>query len=125
MYIGDPKFLNSLLVMKKLIGEPNDALDKKIHQEKIGLRNLYRLKEKNRDGWEYHFNEIDRCCGKKIYDYEMSSQEIDDYIKSHWIKWYNPYNDGRDCTGVWFTRSIRCFPVNGKTIVYHFQNCDI
>ena len=58
-------------------------------------------------------------------DYVVTDKEK--YIEDTWQHWYNPYNDGRDCTGVWFTSYISVFPLPklGKTIVYHVQNMDV
>ena len=35
------------------------------------------------------------------------------------------WDDGRDCTGVWFTSRICIFDVPNGTWVYHFKSCDV
>ena len=131
MYIGTPKILNDLLVIRKMFieeGVDTSRIDDKIHQEKLGLRNLYRESEDHkRHDYEWHpiGDGFDSIYGKYVFDWEMDSEEISELVEDEWCHWYNPYNDGRDCTGVWFTTSIRCLPINGKTFVYHFKSCDV
>ena len=55
----------------------------------------------------------------------MTDEEKKEYIDEMWEHWYNPWNDGRDCTGVWFTRRIAIFDVPNGTWVYHFRACDV
>lgn len=57
---------------------------------------------------------------KVILPYEMTAEEIEGYIEENWVRIYSMY----DCTGMVFTQDIRLFPVNGKTIVYHFKSID-
>lgn len=62
------------------------------------------------------------------YDIKMTREEaIKAYKEDEWWHRHNPYNDGRDCTGVWFTFFIKVFPIPelNKTIVYHYQSCDV
>lgn len=123
MYMGTPSILNTLLYAKRNVGY-SEPLELKIHAEKIGLRNLHREREHYaRPRW--HYTDYDRRWSKTTVDYEMTPSERSDYVTDNWEHWYNPYEDGRDCTGVWFTTSIRIKVINGKTFIYHFQDCDI
>lgn len=77
----------------------------------------------------WHYNETCdyRWC-KIVYNGLPDDEtEIKEYKEDMWQHWYNPYEDGRDCTGVWFTTGIDVFPIKteNKTIVFHFQACDI
>lgn len=63
----------------------------------------------------------DSWIEKTVYSYEFSAKDIEEYTDYQWITIHSSY----DCTGREFTRDIRCFPVNGKTIVYHFKALDI
>jgi len=84
--------------------------------------------------WHYNIYDDQRWC-KFIYDQlpeewqdDMTREEaIEEYKKWEWHHWYNPWDDGRDCTGVWFTNWIAVFPIPElhKTIVYHSQSCDV
>lgn len=89
--------------------------------------------EENSDTW--HYTDYDSRWCKTVfttlpeewYD-DMSREEaIKAYKEDVWWHWYNPYNDGRDCTGVWFTSFIYVCPIPalGRTIVYHMQDCDV
>lgn len=56
---------------------------------------------------------------------KMSEEEKVHYREKNWEHWYNPWEDGRDCTGVWFTTSMKIMDVGDKTYVVHWQACDI
>jgi len=87
---------------------------------------------------QWHYRDYDsRWCKivydslpEEWYDAELNltrEEAIKEYREDEWWHWYNPYNDGRDCTGVWFTFNIYVFPIpeEHKTIVYHSQSCDV
>lgn len=101
------------------------------HKYKLEARRLNRLDDKNKAAepeW--------KACGDS-YDegvycmYElpgvMTEEEQEEYVAENWEHFYDPYGDGRDCTGAWFTTSLRCIPVPeaNKTIVIHRKHCDI
>ena len=103
-----------------------DIADKCVMHEKKYIRNTFKESEENPYKWRYRDYDSRWC--KIEYEYEpMTETDIKDYIKSEWCDWYNPYNDGRDCTGVWFTHRINVFvlPKANKILVYHFQWCDV
>lgn len=62
----------------------------------------------------------DSWIEKVVYPYEFTAEEIKEYTEENWMHIYSAY----DCTGRTFTRDIRCFPICGKTIVYHFKSID-
>lgn len=62
----------------------------------------------------------DAWIEKTVYPYEFTMEEVEEYTEENWIYIYSMY----DCTGRTFTRDIRCFPICGKTIVYHFKAID-
>lgn len=98
---------------------------------KIGIRNYYRVRaqqeEENIYKWKSHNDEWDSRYCRIEYEGVPTEEEIKEYIEDEWWHWYNPYGDGRDCTGVWFTTHIYVFPIPAldKTIVYHFQAMDV
>lgn len=101
-----------------------------IKSSKDAIRNTYKEEEycrKNYIQWQSYADDWDRRYCKEEYDWEFTEEEVKEYIEENWEHWYNPWGDGRDCTGVWFTSHISVFPIKGmnKTIVYHFQNCDV
>ena len=65
-------------------------------------------------------NDCDYWVEKIVYPYEFTMEEVEEYTEENWLYIYSAY----DCTGRTFTRDIKCFPVNGKTIVYHFKAID-
>lgn len=91
------------------------------------LKEQGRTRTENEYDWHYNYYCDSRWC-KIVYDGLPDDEtEVEEYKRDTWWHWYNPYNDGIDCTGVWFTRSIYVFPLTklNKTIVYHFQDCDV
>lgn len=102
-----------------------------VKQLKEGIRNTHRERERWEKEEEYKWKSYrdywDEMYCRIEYDGIPTEEEIKEYIEEEWCHWYNPYEDGRDCTGVWFTSSIRVFPIPAlnKTIVYHFKSCDV
>lgn len=108
-----------------------DTLSTVEHSEYADLKRELRqnlVKYPRHDPWNYVGPDYyDRRYAKEVYDHVFTPEEEKEYVTDNWCNWYNPYNDGRDCTGVWFTSYIYVFPMKaiGKTIVYHFQSCDV
>lgn len=102
-----------------------------IQNHKKDIRFWRKLKEKRdrEPKWRCHYNDdgYDRRFRKEVFDGVWNKEDCDEYRKENWEEWYNPWEDGRDCTGVWFTTRIAIFPIKAtnKTIVYHFQSCDV
>lgn len=123
---------------KKLGRSKQEICDRRvIKQLKEGIRNTYRDWVSNKDEeviWHYDIEGDGRWC-KFIYESlpeewqdDMTREEaIKEYKEDEWWHWYNPWDDGRDCTGVWFTNYICVFPIPElhRTIVYHSQSCDV
>lgn len=117
--------LSNLLDKKK---KEVELLEKKLAMEKRAYRDLLKVEEKYKSEWRTNIRDktaYDRRMAKIVVDHEMNDEEINEYKEEKWCYWYNPWNDGRDCTGVWFTVWIDFFRVNGKTIIYHWQERDI
>lgn len=118
-------YLNALLAIKRA-GLMYDAeIDEPIRMARLKLREQYRAEEYNRSEFNWHYNDYDSRWGKVVYEGEWGDEEIAEYIDDEWVHYYNPYDDGRDCTGVWFTSWIKVFTVDGKTIIYQLQSCDL
>lgn len=116
------EILTSLEKSKKEIDEACKPIIKRI-------RNFYKLEEENKPKFPWKsvsLEDYDKMYCKQVYNTVFTKEEIKEFIEKEWCHWYNPYKDGRDCTGTWFTSFIYVFPLPkvGKTIVYHFQNCD-
>lgn len=96
--------------------------DEVAHDYLVKCRKKDRAESKNKSNVKFIYD--DNCweywVEKTVYSYEFSQEEIEEYIEDNWIRIYSLY----DCTGLTFTRDIRCFPINGKTIVYHFKAVD-
>lgn len=106
--------LKSLKYLKGEIRKRNKWLDESI-------------KNKN-DGWRVRYPDdgyYDSRYVKYKLPFIMSEEEKKEFIEDEWCHWYNPYNDGRDCTGVWFTNRIKLIDCGNETIVIHVQNCDV
>ena len=94
--------------------------------EKIAHDFLVKCRKRDRAGFSIEQNVkiicIEDCywIEKTIFQHEFTTEEIEEYIEENWIYIHSMY----DCTGRTFTRDIRCFPLNGKTIVYHFKAID-
>lgn len=81
--------------------------------------------------WDYYqpykeeFCSWDRVTLRCIIPEKLTDEECKEIREGLWEHWYNPYNDGRDCTGVWFTSSISFYRCEGKTIIHHTKHCDV
>lgn len=64
----------------------------------------------------------DSWIEKTVYPYEFTAEDIEEFVEYHWM---NAVYSMYDCTGCTFTSDIKCFPINGKTIVYHFKALDV
>lgn len=74
----------------------------------------------------YGWDNYDRSCEKAFFEgVHLAEQERKETIEELWEHWYNPWDDGRDCTGVWFTSRISIFDVPNGTWIYHFKSCDV
>lgn len=116
MFEGIPVHNVNVEILKELVKEKT----KKVRQYRDMLN-----PDRPEDDWKSHGEDYDRRYSKKVLPYEMTTEQAEQYREEEWWHWYNPYEDGRDCTGVWFTSAIKIFPVAGKTFIYHFQNCDV
>ena len=102
-----------------------------IKSSKAAIRNTYKLEEQraNEPHWESYNTESgwDSRHKWEVYDFIFTEEDEKEYREEEWWHWYNPYGDGRDCTGVWFTNYISIFriPEQNKTIVYHSQSMDV
>lgn len=95
----------------------------KAHDFLIECRKKDRLNTPSKQNHTIICYDID--CGdawieKIVYPYEFTAEEIEEYTEENWMYIRSMY----DCTGRTFTRDIRCFPICGKTIVYHFKAID-
>lgn len=109
-------------------GKTKQEADKAVKHIVKRIRDTYKIMEEYRNDWDVmNPDDWDRRYKKEVYDWVFTDEDKEEYKEENWEHWYNPYNDGRDCTGVWFTSYISIFPLPkvGKTIVYHFQSCDV
>lgn len=130
MYMRTRSFLETALAVKNDTSKAKTPeqlkfLEDTIHEELLGLRKRNRAKEAADDGWRWIYTDYDASIGKLVIDRVLSDEEWDELREHTWVNWYNPYDDGRDCTGIWFTAWMRRFTVAGKTIIYHRMACDV
>ena len=126
------KEYSMLRMLEEKVANQKDNIDyfcELIKDSKEAIRNTYRLEKEyaNRPHWKTRSDGWDSRYMREEFDDVWTEEDIKEYKEEEWCHWYNPYGDGRDCTGVWFTTSIFVFPLSqcGKTIVYHFQACDV
>lgn len=93
---------------------------KKAHDYLVKCRKKDRINNSDSRNITIISGDFDSWIEKLILPYELTAEEIEEYISENWIYIYSAY----DCTGKTFTRDIRCFPIGGKTIVYHFKGID-
>lgn len=62
---------------------------------------------------------------KTFVPMHMSEAEWETFRNYFWRGWYNPYDDGRDCTGVKFTVWMDRYEVPNGTWVYHRIGIDV
>lgn len=107
------------------------ATGRMVKMLKEGIRNYHRYKAKRNEEevykWKTYRDNWDSVYCRIEYEGIPTQEEINQYIEDEWQHWYNPYGDGRDCTGVMFTTRICVFPIPAcnKTVVYHFQTMDV
>lgn len=79
------------------------------------------------EGWRYPNDGWYDSRYKKIkVPFLMTEEEQQEYKDEEWERWYNPWGDGRDCTGVWFTRGIDFIKTGENSmVIIHWQGCDI
>lgn len=75
--------------------------------------------------YKEEFNSYDCVTFRCVIPVKLTDEECEEIREDLWEHWYNPYNDGRDCTGVWFTSSISFYRCEGKTIIHHTKHCDV
>ena len=95
--------------------------------EKLAHKFLVKCRKKDRmnqaqmqEDFKVFRSSFDNWIEKIVFPHEFTKGEIQEYIDENWIGFYSAY----DCTGRTFTQDIKCFPINGKTIVYHFKAID-
>lgn len=75
-----------------------------------------------------HLEDFDDSCSRyRFYQVDYVVEDVQEFIKDNETPWYNPYEDGRDCTGVWFTTHMRVVPIpgTGTTLVIEHQSVDV
>ncbi len=70
-------------------------------------------------------NGYDCVTYKAVIDHRITDQEKRELEDELWIHFYDPYCDGRDCTGAPFTSWIRFFCCTDRTIVIHRISYDV
>ena len=70
------------------------------------------------------YNDYDRVTLKTEIPIRISKEEANELEKALFEPFYNPYDDGRDCSGVWFSTSVRAYRCANKTIIFHTKHCD-
>ena len=71
------------------------------------------------------YNSFDCWTGKCELPVKLSDEECKELHDGLWEHFHDPICDGRDCTGAWFTTSIRFFRAPQKTIILHEKQCDM
>ena len=75
-----------------------------------------------------HMEDFDDSCSRyRFYRVDCVVEDIQEFIDENETPWYNPWGDGRDCTGVWFTTHMHVVPIPGAgiTVVIEHQNVDV
>ncbi len=75
--------------------------------------------------YKEEFNWIDIKTLRCVVPVKLTDEECEEIREGLWQHWYNPYDDGRDCTGVWFTSSISFYRCTDRTIIQHTLHKDI
>lgn len=92
----------------------------KAHDFLVKCRKRDRLSVSEEKRFKVICGDYDYWIEKAVYPYVFTEEEIEEYIEENWIYIRSAY----DCTGRTFTIDIRCFPMDEKTIVYHFKAID-
>ena len=71
------------------------------------------------------YNDYDGCTDICMIPWKMNKKEQSVFEKQHWVKFYDPYNDGRDCTGAMFSSSMKFLRCHDRTYVIHHMSYDV
>lgn len=99
------KYMTETLVATgEMLKEKAEEMFRKFKAERMKIvRELTSHKEEWRYGAHERYKKI-------IFPYRMTKEEINNYIFSEYI-----YTDD------WYTTEIKVFPLQNKTVIYHFQ----
>ena len=107
---------------------------KKNYKDEIERYEMFRNKPDTYKGHEIEFttykgddedyNSFDRWTGRCEIPVKLSDEECKELREGMWEHYRDPYYDGRDCTGTWFTTSIKFYRAPHKTIIMHEKHCD-
>ncbi len=75
--------------------------------------------------YDTDYNDFDTATFKCEIPERLSDEECKDLKEELWEYFYNPHDDGRDCSGVWFTSWIKVLRCSNKTVIYHRKSCDV
>lgn len=81
----------------------------------------FRLYRPDKEEWCSY----DMTTWKAIVDRRLTKKEQKELEDKLWIKFHDPYCDGRDCTGAPFTSWIRFFTCDDRTIILHRIDYDV
>lgn len=128
---SDYLLLNFAKKMRAMEGVNWEKLENYIKNLTIDLRKKERWHEESilsNPDWKYSDDGYGpRRYYKEVVDEYYTDEDMIEYKKENWQNWYNPWEDGRDCTGVWFTTRIEFHRVRSinKTFIYHYQIMDV
>lgn len=75
--------------------------------------------------YDESFCSYDCVTYKAVVDHKLTKEEEDELREEIYVHFYDPYCDGRDCTGAPFTGYIQVLRCSDRTIILHEVNFDV
>ena len=111
------------------------AACKKNYQKEVEREKAWAVKPETYGGyplnWELFrpydqdFNDFDRVTAKCVIPIRLSDEEVKGLKEDLYEPFVDPYCDGRDCTGAWFTGYIKVLRCADRTYIIHCKHCDV
>ncbi len=70
------------------------------------------------------YNSFDVTTEKCVLPFKATEEDKKALYELIYTPFRDPYCDGRDCTGAWFTRWLNIYTAGDKTFIYHKMDCD-
>lgn len=70
-------------------------------------------------------NSYDRITEICELPFKASKEQKEELKQMLWVHFHDPYCDGRDCTGVWFTGYIGVYTTTDKTVIINCKHRDV
>jgi hypothetical protein len=115
--------INSILQKAKATHRKNEHY---LYEEDAGeLFRKYPVKWQNYRAYDESYNCYDCQTLKTVLPWKLTKEEEVEFREQFSVEYYDPYCDGRDCTGAPFTSWMRFLRCSDRTVILHRINYDV